>query len=285
MRTPSWLLACTLLLAGTFLLPSARAAESLSNCTGFIDALPATIGSQGVWCLSKNLNTSITQGPAIHIAANNVTVDCNDFAIDGTPAGNTTEAVGISADSRANVTVRRCGIRGFTVGVSIDGGSGHLIEDNLLVGNLVIGISALGDDGMVRNNRVHDTGAAPSTGFDRCGILVRGDAIGNTVDGVTSLVAGKLVRGIMVKGDGNEARGNRVRGVVPAAGDLATGIGTNGYGITATDNRIVGNPAVPTPGQAIGSLDGTLHCVGNTTAYFGNGLNACAHRVGNLPAP
>src|SRR5690606_9034000 len=88
-ENPMHRLLAVLLLAGLLAIPSpARAAESYDSCAGYIDSLPATISQQGVWCLRKNLSTNISTGHAITIAANNVTIDCNDFKIGGLAAGN-----------------------------------------------------------------------------------------------------------------------------------------------------------------------------------------------------
>ncbi len=84
--------AAGLLLGGLTLQP-AHAAESYDNCTGFIDSVPATITTQGTWCLRKNLATNITTGNAITIATNNVTIDCNDFKIGGLAAGSASRAI------------------------------------------------------------------------------------------------------------------------------------------------------------------------------------------------
>lgn len=121
-----------LFLAMSWLLPSpATAAESYDNCTGFIDSVPATLSTQGTWCLRKDLSTAISSGAAITIATNNVTINCNDFKLGGLAAGVGTQAKGILASDRLNTTVRRCNVRGFLYGVSMEGaGGGHVIEDN-----------------------------------------------------------------------------------------------------------------------------------------------------------
>src|SRR5688572_11518098 len=67
----------------------ADAAASYDACTGFIDTLPATIGTQGTWCLRNNLTSSLASGAAISIATNNVVLDCNGFKIGGLSAGPT----------------------------------------------------------------------------------------------------------------------------------------------------------------------------------------------------
>src|SRR5690606_14995164 len=75
-----------LILAGLASVLPARAADDYDACAGFIDSVPATITSQGVWCLRKDLSTAIASGSAITIATNNVTIDCNGFKLGGLAA-------------------------------------------------------------------------------------------------------------------------------------------------------------------------------------------------------
>ena len=102
-------LACLLLAAAAAMLPpaSALAAESYDNCTGFIDSLPATVSTQGTWCLRANLSTAMASGDAIAVAANNVTLDCNDFKIGGLAAG----AYVLRAVGEGVVVSRRVAVR------------------------------------------------------------------------------------------------------------------------------------------------------------------------------
>ncbi|HEY0661599.1 MAG TPA: hypothetical protein VGD21_09825, partial [Lysobacter sp.] len=76
---PAGIAVLAILLAGPVAPAPAQAAQSYDNCTGFIDSLPATITTQGTWCLRKDLSTAMSSGNAITIATNNVTIDCNDF--------------------------------------------------------------------------------------------------------------------------------------------------------------------------------------------------------------
>ena len=64
---------------------SAFAAESYDACVGFVDAIPAVITTQGVWCLRKDLATSNSVITAIDIQTSNVTIDCNGFKLGGSP--------------------------------------------------------------------------------------------------------------------------------------------------------------------------------------------------------
>ncbi|HEY0662082.1 MAG TPA: right-handed parallel beta-helix repeat-containing protein [Lysobacter sp.] len=262
----------------------AYAAESYDNCTGFIDAVPATISTQGVWCLRQNLSTAITTGAAINITTNNVTIDCNDFKLGGLAAGDGSMAGGISAVNRQNVSVRRCGIRGFAIGINLEGGSGHLIEDNRIDNSLLVGVNVSGDNNRVQRNRVFDTGGGAAV-QSRTGISAAADVIGNTVAGVFTTVADTTVYGISLKGQGNEARGNRVRGLVPVDGGFATGLLASASGVTLADNRITGNSAAPISGTGINGTAADTFCTGNTVVYFSNGYVGCNHAFGNLPAP
>ena len=125
----------------------AAAAESYDSCFGFIDALPATITTQGTWRLRQNLDTSATTGNMIEIQTNNVTIDCNGFRIRGSGGGPSTTATGIYAAGRLNLAIRRCTIRGFSVGIQVTGGSGYLVEDNLLDQSRFVGITIVGGAG------------------------------------------------------------------------------------------------------------------------------------------
>src|SRR5687768_7170485 len=96
MPRPPFLL-LLLLLSAAVSPPTARAAASYDNCTGFVTTLPATIATQGVWCLKQDLSTAITSGNAIAITANNVTLDCNGFKLGGLSAGPASTATGIGS--------------------------------------------------------------------------------------------------------------------------------------------------------------------------------------------
>src|SRR5690554_5554987 len=87
------------------------ASAETTECT-VIDSIPAVISSQGVYCLKKHVSGALASGAAISVNTNNVTIDCNEFKIGNLAAGPATQATGISASGRNNVTVRNCGIRG-----------------------------------------------------------------------------------------------------------------------------------------------------------------------------
>ena len=279
------LLAALALLAGLAAVPgSALAAQSYDNCTGFIDSLPTTISTQGVWCLDKNLGTAITSGAAITIATNNVTIDCNDFKIGGLAAGNESGAYGIYAANVQNVTVRHCNVRGFRNGIRILSGAGHLVEDNRLDNNLHYGIQVVnGANSLVQRNRVYDTGGRP-TAAGATGIWADADVIGNTVSGVFGVYTNANATGIHV-GTSATVRNNRVRGLQPQGTGVGAGIKLVDAGAMVDGNHVVGGDATNIPGAAIaGSASPAspdIACSNNVVAGFMNGFHACVDAGGN----
>jgi parallel beta-helix repeat protein len=262
------------LLAGLFLQSAiARAAESYDNCNNFIDSLPATISTQGVWCLRHDLSTNITSGAAIEITANNVTVDCNDFKLGGLAAGTGTGAVGIHGNDRQNITVRRCNIRGFCGGIVMLLGAGHLVEDNRLDNNLGAGISIGGaGKSLVRHNRVHDTGGGVACypQYLTIGIAAEGDVIDNTIENV--YFAGNEadsydVYGIYAFARGAQVSGNRVSGVLSKG---TVGAAGHAYGIYAVvDQSVAQNRIVTVNGPdtlTYGIYGNGAFCTDNTIA-------------------
>lgn len=152
-------LALLCLLAALAWARPAAAAESFHTCTGTITTLPAVITTPGTWCLATDLGTSITTGTAISVNTNNVTIDCNNFRIGGLAAGLATQTIGINADTRTNITVRNCNIRGFWYGVNM-GGDGALAENNRFDGNTWVSLGIGGEGSTARGNRILNTGGS-----------------------------------------------------------------------------------------------------------------------------
>lgn len=265
-----YLASIVLLLAGVASLPApVRAAETYHTCTGFIDSVPATISSQGVWCLRHSLGTAVTSGDAITIATNNITIDCNDFKIGGLAAGSSTTAIGIHADDRLNITVRNCNIRGFRYGILISDGAGHLIEDNRLDSNRSRGIYVSGDNNTVRRNRVYDTGGNPALNT-AYGITAEADVIDNLVSGASTGHANARAFGIYMLGSGTTASGNVVRGLVEAGTGAAYGIEADANH-NVQDNLIYSEPTINGYGVHGGGI-----CSDNIVYGFSTPLAGCS---------
>lgn len=240
----------------------AIAGDSYDHCTGFIDSLPATISTQGTWCLRKDLSTAIASGSAITIAVNNVTINCKGHKLGGLAAGTSTTALGISSSGRMNNTVRQCNIRGFFSGVSFSSGSGggHLVEDNRFDGNTRHGVRVDGDGSMIRSNLIVSTGGSTDPEFKGRaeGIYVaQGDVdiIDNTITGVSpelNAFGSSTAMGIEYDFGGGAISGNRIRGLAPAlgGGQSAVAINTSDSGrVLISENQLVGEGA---PGYAYG---------------------------------
>lgn len=261
---------------------TADAAEGYDNCTGFIDTVPATIGAQGTWCLRHDLSTAITSGAAITIAVNNVTLDCNGFKVGGLAGGIGTGATGVYANNRLNATVRNCAIRGFQVGIDLDGsGAGHLVEDNRLDQNTWKGIEVRGDNNRVQRNRVYDTGGS-SFGSAWGMHVINADVIDNTVAGVVAAGSAHNAIGISMEGWGIEVRGNQVRGLVPGGTGVAIGLVNNFGTANFTGNVVTSIVAIPGIGIATKTGLPKAVCRDNTVIRFATGISAdCLDGSGN----
>ncbi|HEY0661024.1 MAG TPA: hypothetical protein VGD21_06875 [Lysobacter sp.] len=266
-----------LALTGVLAVTPARA-ETVESCIGFIDALPATIQTQGTWCLNQDLATAITVGNAITVATNNVTIDCNGFKIGGLAAGEASQAHGIFANGQLNITVRNCAVRGFWRGIALSG-SGHRVEDNRLDQSLQIGIAVFGDNHHVQGNRVFDTGGAPDSSVSY-GITGSADIIDNTVDGVFATAANSGTSGISTFGGGSQVRGNRVRGLSAQGTGVANGIVAGATGVNVRDNTVALVQA--TPGNGVYGTGPQTSCTGNVVIGFGVAYFSCDQGYANV---
>jgi hypothetical protein len=270
---------------------AARAAESYDNCTGFITSIPATINSQGTWCLKQDLATAITSGNAIDIQANNVTLDCNNFKLGGLAAGLATTAIGVHNFDRFNATVRHCNIRGFYAGLyfgATTGSSsgGHLVEDNRFDGNTSIGLVVKGDGSVIQRNRVFDTGGA-TAGGDANGIGSSGsvDILDNRVSGVVATSGSNgWAYGINAQNNsGGGIDGNRVRGLVPDGPGFEFGISAQGSQVALHANELVGSGI--TGGKGVDCTDSSSGAKDNFINHFATPINNCTDGGGNVVVP
>jgi hypothetical protein len=196
------------------------AAAETRTCTA-VPSLPYTIATQGTYCLTDDLTTAITTGNAITITANNVVLDLNGHRLSGLPGGTGTEAYGIYASKRQNITIHNGTIRGFYVGVFLDddapytSSQGHVIEDVRTDQATAAGISVRGRACTLRRNQVIATGG-------------------------TTLFANPSAVGIVVVGPGHRVLDNDVMTVTAAGSGVARGIWlwVDSGGSVAASNRI-----------------------------------------------
>ena len=283
MRAFRHVFAALVLLAGISAIRPVHAAESYDNCAGFIDTLPATISTQGVWCLRKDLATNIASGKAIAINANNITVDCNGYKLGGLAAGTGTQAVGIQAYGRQNVVIRHCNVRGFLKGIEVYAGAGQLIEDNALDNNTQIGLTVWADNSILRNNRVRDTGGSP-LGGDVIGIEGSGEPIfvnGNYVSGTFGPDFTADTAGIAVSGYLSRAYDNTIYGTLKGSGGIASGLDIGGTA-TSAERNLIGNVGPPALDYGINTTY-SVNCFDNRVYGATSAYDACNKVSGNYP--
>ena len=277
------LIAIMILLAATAWTSTAKAETTL--CTE-ITSLPANITTQGVYCLKHDLTTAMSSGTAITIASNNVTIDCNDWKIGGLAAGAGTGTVGIGGTDRVNITIRHCGVRGFLVGIYLDGtsGGGHLIEDNRLDLNTGFGLYAIGDNLVVRRNRVLQTGGKPAaSGSSAVYLSGNGVVVDNFINGDTPTgVSGNANAFGLNLGVGPfQVDHNFVGGLVPLGTGVARGIWGDIYPGSYRNNMVVNSSAVAGTGID-GVASGASACSDNTVHNFATGVTNCTDAGGNV---
>jgi hypothetical protein len=272
---------CTLLLAA----PRPAQAETVSTCVGYIDSVPATITTQGTWCMRKDLSTAIASGAAITVSVNNVIIDCNDFKLGGLAAGPDTTAFGIRTIDRINVRVRNCAIRGFRQGLYLRG-AGHSVVDSRFDNNTRSGVNIEGDGLQILRNTVRDTGGA--TNDTVAGILARGDGVVRD-NQVHRVFADGLHwgYGILAYMEMGTVAGNSVAGVQGGASASMASRGISNQqqlsNAILADNYVSFNPA-QTSGWGIGcsgavAARNTVH--GHTTGVYGD----CVNGGGNFSNP
>lgn len=265
-----------------------QAAESYDSCKGFITSLPVAINTPGTWCLRQDLATSLATGNAITVLANDVTLDCNGFKLDGIAAGAGTKTMGIRAANRLNVAVRHCNVQGFYFGVYLSGATGgHVVEDNSFHGNTYAGIAVEGDGSVVRRNSVLDTGG--STVWPHVnGIITKYsvDVIDNTVSGVFAApgVNGDTT-GIRTDANPNGSiSGNRIRSVLKGGTGAARGIDNVTSGrVLLIDNDVVGNASAGSVGLRCAL--GGARAKDNVISGFGTAFVGCGAADGNDVSP
>jgi len=253
----------TLSLTLLLLVAPAAWAETV-NCTA-ITALPTTITTQGVYCLTGNLTTNMTTGNAIEIQTNNVTIDLNGWKLGGQAAGTGTFAHGIYANQRKNITIRNGTIRGFLYGIYLKDtfpyttSQGHLIEDIRADNNTSRGMWINGRGNIVRRNHAVDTGGSTASGNSiALGILLYGPggrALNNDISGTAATGSSPGYGMELYAAHGTVIEGNRIDDVNAVSGT------TYGIQITSSNNVLV-------RGNSITSADYGIFYAASTGKYM-----------------
>jgi len=240
---PRLAISAGLLMASVCTLPVR--AETI-DCTA-ITSLPYVIATQGVYCFTGNMSTSMTAGNAITINTNNVVIDLNGYKLGGQAAGSGTETNGIYAGQRKNITLRNGTIRGFYRGVFLDDtnpyttSQGHVVTGILADQSTFIGINLLGRGMTLRRNTVVDTGGS-TVWPNASGIAVSGpgnNVLDNQVSTTMSVDNGFAWGILLENADYSMLMNNRVSEIVAPGSGNSNGISINNSNdVTARDNTI-----------------------------------------------
>jgi hypothetical protein len=261
-----------------------QAAEDYDNCTGTIGSLPAVINTSGTWCVKQDLSTAVTSGSVILVQADNVTIDCNDFKLDGSGAGAGTTARGVFSANVTHLTIRHCVIVGFSSGVQING-TNLRVEDNRFDGNKCFGVYVDGDGSIVQRNRVFNMGGSTNV-CDPIGIsgIFSVDIVDNTVAGVTATSgSNRYAFGIGSQSEpGGSIVGNRVSGIVKDGTARAFAIESDNREIIR-DNDLVGDGSAGSNGVYCALTTGRAR--DNVISGFETPVSGCTLSVGNVIKP
>jgi len=248
------------------MLRAAPAGAETLTCTD-ITALPFTISASGHYCLNKNFTIAFASGAAaVNVNANNVVLDCNNhFVINTGTAG----ATGVYASNKSQVTVRNCGVQGFTRGIAFfetAGGASrsNVIEHNDVRKSKLAGIQVAGASNVIEGNRITENAGSTSSytygillsSFDTLGAgnVVDNNVINNIAPNVYVRVAGIYLLDVQ----DTTVRGNTISAMWPPM-DLGV------YGI-------IGSPTVLgsiVTGNSISSATGSPSGGGGGISYGG----------------
>lgn len=231
-------MAAAIICAGT----CGNAQAEVQDCIE-ITALPATITVQGTHCLKQDLATTITSGNAITIATNNVILDMNGFKLGGLGSGPGTQAVGIFAIDRQNITIRNGTVRGFGTNIHFDAtgtstqSRGHIVEDMRIDAARSTGIRVEGFHTILRDNFIANTGNSTLLNTARAISIVGGEGhpvSGNVISQVEEDFAASGI--VLTDTTGAVVERNKVRALKATT---TLGITTSVIGIEASGTRNV----------------------------------------------
>lgn len=239
-----------------------------------LTSFPATISTAGKYCLAEDVTVDSPSAKAIHIDANDVTLDCEGHTLKNLATANNGTSVGVYLYAQNNVVIRNCRIiGGFTHGIQASQDNSTYnqnyyieIKDNYVAGPYHHGIWAYGSAVEVTGNRVYDIGGQLNR--DGIGIRVGASSVGfrlhTVVDNFVAGTNSPYRHAFGIYSD-NSQGGIFIRnGVVGSSGN--DNFGSYGFRIGGSYNRVTDNHVTGT-GKAndrgILSTDGTTSCYDN----------------------
>lgn len=201
--------AAALLLLAAPALADRGARELSAECVAFgcvpgdSGGYPITLTESGSYILTSNLSTSDPNRTLISVAADNVQIDLNGFALIG-PAScsgstvtcsNTGSGDGIDAGDDSNVTVVNGSVRGLgDVGIRV--GANARVEDVTVTGNGNAGISVIGfgtSGGVFRRLSISLNGGAGIGAAFGANHLIDSTVFNNGAEGVFSFYCSQVL--------------------------------------------------------------------------------------------
>jgi hypothetical protein len=145
-----------------------------------ITRVPCVIRRSGCYRLAHDLVYGEAEGTAIEIDTNDVTIDLQGHALRNS-AGKATCATGVGCTGVANVAVLNGTVTGFRYGIVLRAGKRYRVTAICAEENLQWGLSVEGDDCVIRDNVILDTGGSTATCSEVC-IAVRAFGARQTVE-------------------------------------------------------------------------------------------------------
>lgn len=193
-----------------------NAAVATAACKS-IRKVPFQIKKSDSYCLKRNLTFKDkgTGETAISINADNVILNFNGYSICTKEFNDQTETRGVSAEGYDNIVIRNGMTCGFSSGIHISGGSGHVIENMQVDLSYTRGISILSAESVIiRKNRITRTGGN-GLGVSVRGIYIAQGSEAKVTDNDVSNTSrnasdSQSAYGINITGDMSIAENNRV---------------------------------------------------------------------------
>ena len=245
------LLSVLALLVAVSFFPADVMADS-SHCTSTIAALPTTLSSAGLYCVNQDFAYGGV-GPAITIAADNVTVDLNGHTIRATRSPGDAEVSyeGVNVFGHKYFSIIDGTISGFTIAVLVGDSATASAEGGTIADLHIIkcpnpmGIFCNGC--IVKNNTITNTHPYSTEQSDSVfamevegvGNQVTGNRIFDTSNGSAATLPGAAIE---LDGSNSIASNNYIANPTFNPASVFYGIHTTGSGMLVTDNQVQNIP-------------------------------------------
>ncbi len=260
------------------------AAYDASTCIPIKQAdIPLIINQPGHYCLTEHI---VSADRAITITADDVTLNLNGHAIDGSANTADTTQDGITCNSSDNLTITNGSIYGYAIGIDlISGCKGTEISNMHIHHNYQYGIKNVSSSHnlTILNNRINNIGSSTNStnAYGIYALYTMGLIIsGNTIDSITASGTASAWGIQSVAALGGQILGNHISNLNVDTGDAYPIEAISGVNLLIKDNNISG----PGGTTAIrGGNTATILCVGNITFGYSTTISDCTDGGGNYP--